>query len=74
MSSRFDELIESAALEPPEGFALRVIARIEHFPPPRKTSSAPRWIPWAAAICGFALSFDELVSFMLSAWITVTAN
>jgi hypothetical protein len=74
MNSRLEDLLESAALEPPEGFAARVIASIENLPPPRKTHTSPRWIPWVAVICGLVLSVAELVSFMLSAWITVAAN
>jgi hypothetical protein len=74
MNSQLEYFLESAALEPPEGFAGRVMAEVEYRPPPRKPGNSPRWIPWAAVIFGFVLSIDELVSFMLSAWMTVTAN
>lgn len=74
MSSRLDDLLESAALEPSEGFAVRVMAGVKRLQPPPAPRSAPRWMPWIAVVCGFVLSIDELVSFILSAWITVTAN
>jgi hypothetical protein len=74
MNNRLEDLLESAALEPPEGFAGRVMAGAKRFPPAPKARNAPRWIAWIAVVCGFVLSIDELVSFILSAWITVTAN
>jgi hypothetical protein len=74
MNSKIEDLLESVALEPPEGFARRVMAGVEYLPLPGKVRNSPRWIPWVAVICGFVLSIDELVSFMLSAWISVTAN
>ena len=74
MNDRLDDLLESAAMVPPEGFAARVMASVKQFPPAPKARNAPRWIAWIAVVCGFVLSIDELVSFILSAWITVTAN
>jgi hypothetical protein len=74
MNSRLEDILESASLEPPEGFAVRVMAGVRHLPPALKARNSPRWIPWIAVICGFLLSIDEMISFMLSAWITVTAN
>lgn len=74
MNSQLEDLLESAALEPPEGFAARVMADVKCLPPATKSRAAPRWLPWIAVVCGFVLSIDELVSFILSAWITVTAN
>jgi hypothetical protein len=74
MNSRLEDLLESAALEPPEGFAARVMAGVKRLPPTPKARNAPRWMPWIAVACGFALGIDELISFILSAWITVTAN
>jgi hypothetical protein len=74
MNSQLEDLLESAALEPPEGFAVRVMAGVKRLPPAPTARNAPRWMPWIAVVCGFVLSIDELVSFILSAWITVTAN
>jgi hypothetical protein len=74
MNSQLEDLLESAALEPPEGFAVRVMAGVKHLPPASAARHAPRWVPWIAVVCGFVLSIDELVGFILSAWITVTAN
>jgi hypothetical protein len=50
------------------------MAGVKGLPPARKARNAPRWMPWIAVVCGFVLSIDELVSFILSAWMTVTAN
>jgi len=74
MNDQLDEILESTSLEPPDGFAARVIAGLKYLPAPRQARRSPRWVPWVAILCGFVLSIDELVSFMLSAWITVTAN
>jgi hypothetical protein len=74
MNSQLEDLIESAGLEPPEGFVMRVMADVKRLPPAPKARNAPRWMPWIAVVCGFVLSIDELVGFILSAWITGTAN
>jgi len=74
MNDRLDRILESTSLEPPDGFTARVIAELNYMPAPRKARRSPRWIPWVAILCGFVLSIDELISFIFSAWITVTAN
>ncbi len=74
MNDRLDEILESTSLEPPDGFMARVIAELRYMPAPRKARSSPRWFPWVAIFCGFVLSIDELISFIFSAWMTVTAN
>jgi hypothetical protein len=74
MNSQLEDLLESTALEPPEGFAVQVMGRVKRLPPAPRARNAPRWMPWIALVCGFVLGIDELVGFILSAWMTVTAN
>lgn len=74
MHSELDGLFESTALEPPEGFAQRVMHRLENMPQIRKARGVPPWLPWAAVICGAVLGVGELASFMLAAWVAVAAN
>jgi hypothetical protein len=50
------------------------MARLQRMPRVEQTRAAPRWLPWAAIVCGALLGVGELASFMLSAWIAVPGN
>jgi hypothetical protein len=73
MNDRLDELLAQDVLAPPRDFLPQVMQRIGARPPPRPQRMPPEWLSWAAIACGVALGIDELVSFMLSAWLTATA-
>jgi hypothetical protein len=73
MNDSLDDLLESAALEPPDGFARSVIEQLEDAASAR-ARYAPAWISWVAVICGAVLGLDELGSFVLAAWIATPAH
>jgi len=73
MNDSLDDLLESAALEPPDGFAQSVMEQLEDAPWAR-ARYAPAWISWVAVIFGAVLGLDELGSFVLAAWIATPAH
>jgi hypothetical protein len=73
MDDGLDELLTQELLEPPRDFVPQVMQRIGARSPARALRMAPAWLSWAAIACGVALGIDELISFMLSAWLTATA-
>ena len=74
MTSRLDHLLESVALAPPREFTAQLMLRLQSMPQVTEPRTAPRWLPWAAIVCGAVLGIGELASFMLSAWIAVPGN
>ena len=74
MNDNFDDFVEAAAFEPPQGFVHLVVGQLDNVARARKERGVPRWLPWAALTCGTLVGLDELASFMLSAWIAVAAN
>ena len=72
MSERLEELLRAALVEPPEGFAGRVVAAISNLPVRNtgKRSSRVREIAEWLAVAGAVLAgMSQLVSFMLGIWI-----
>jgi hypothetical protein len=72
MSERLDELLRGALVEPPEGFAERVVAAISVLPVrrPSKQSSRVREVAEWLAVAGAVLAgVSQLVSFMFGLWI-----
>jgi hypothetical protein len=74
MTDQLERLLEYVELAPPQDFRAHLMARLQRMPRVEQTRAAPRWLPWAAIVCGALLGVGELASFMLSAWIAVPGN
>lgn len=74
MSKNLDELMQTAALQPPEDFVRRVMQQIDLLPQPTAKPRPRDWLQWLALIGGIILGAAQLASFMFGVWATTTAG
>lgn len=74
MSKNLDELMQTAALQPPEDFVRRVMQQIDLLPQPTAEPRPRDWLQWLALIGGIILGAAQLASFMFGVWATTTAG